>query len=446
LAKPELLGDVRETGIEIRDFHLDAHQKIFEVICFLSDTHHAIDLVTVQSSLRDRGWLDVVGGSMTLTTLFDSPFQYANVIYYAKIVRAKALQRRMIDVCANIINEGFEGVENTEQYIDSAEAQVFEVAQLKVSKDFASIQHIVGQNLEEIQRLYALGGKAVTGLQTGFTDFDKVTTGLHPGQVMVLAARPGMGKTAWFMSAILHACVTDKKVVAVFSLEMSKEELGNRLLSSMLRVDNRRIRTATLTKEEFRRAYEVVGLLEKAHLHVDDSPGIGVLDIRTKCRRLKAKLGQIDLVVIDYLQIMGGMDGGKGKNQSREQEISAISRGLKLISKELGVPVIALSQLSRETEKRNDKRPMLSDLRESGAIEQDADIVAFIHREEYYNKESDQKGIAELIIAKNRHGEQRTVKMAWMPQYTLFANLASDDAPEQLPTQQKPARADDVFL
>lgn len=444
LAKPELLDEVRELGVEPKDFFLESHQKIFETICLLNDSHEAIDMVTVGSKLADRGWTEIVGGTATLMSLFDSAFQFANVLFYAKILRSKALQRRMIETCGDIMSEGFDGVESTEDYIDRAESKIFEVSQMKSSKGFASIQQIVNSNLEEIQRLFALGGKAVTGLETGFVDFDKVTTGLHAGQVMVLAARPGMGKTSWFMSAILHACVQQKKVVAVFSLEMSKEELGIRILSAMLRVDNQRIRTASLTKEEFRRAIDVMGLLKNARLAVDDSAGISVMDIRSKCRRLKAKEKQLDLIIVDYLQIMGSLETSKGKTSNREQEIAAISRGLKLIAKELGVPVIALSQLSRETEKRNDKRPMLSDLRESGAIEQDADIVAFIHREDYYNKDTEKKGIAELIIAKNRHGEQRTIEMAWMAQYTLFANLTHDEPANDRQNVSK--KSDDVFI
>ncbi len=429
LVNNSTLDQVRETGLETRDFFLDAHQKIFEVACLLSDNGKPVDLVTLTSTLRDRSWYDTVGGVNTLTSLFDqASFQIANVVHYGRIVREKALQRRLIETCSSIMDEGLTGVENTENYIDLAETKIFEVSQNKVQRSFTSLSEVISGNMTRVQELFLSGGADVVGLPTGFVDFDKITTGLHPGQVMVLAARPGMGKTSWFISALLHSAVVKKSVAALFSLEMSKEELGFRFFSSISRIDSKRLKTGSLAKEEFRRLMTAAEQLAQARIHIDDTPALTVMDLRSRCRRLKAKEKQLDLIVVDYLQLMRGPKT-QGGGSNREQEISAISRGLKELSKEIGVPIIALSQLSRNVESRTDKRPMLSDLRESGAIEQDADLVCFIYRDDYYNSDSDEKGVAEIIIAKNRHGEPGTVKLAWMGQYTLFANLTQDEAP-----------------
>jgi replicative DNA helicase len=282
--------------------------------------------------------------------------------------------------------------------------------------------------MSKVQELFVNGGQDVVGLPTGFSDFDRMTAGLQPGQVMVLAARPGMGKTSWFVSALLHSCVVGKGVAALFSLEMSKEELGFRFFASISRIEAKRLKTGALAKEEFRRLMTSAEQLGQARIHIDDTPALSVLDIRARCRRLKAKEKQLDLIIVDYLQLMRGPKT-QSSGGNREQEISAISRGLKELAKELRVPIIACSQLSRNVESRTDKRPMLSDLRESGAIEQDADMVCFIYRDDYYNQDSDEKGVAEIIISKNRHGEPGTVKLAWMGQYTLFANLTDSPPP-----------------
>ena len=449
LVNNQALDLVRETGLENRDFFLDAHQKIFEIACYLSDNGQPVDLVTLNSGLNNRGWYEQVGGIQTLTGLFDqASFQIANVAFYGRTVREKALQRRVIETCSEIMDEGLSGVENTENYIDSAETKMFEVSQRKIQRSFSSLAEVISENMSRVQELFLSGGKDVVGLGTGFADFDKITTGLHPGQVMVLAARPGMGKTSWFISALLHASVSQDSVTALFSLEMSKEELGFRFFSGISRIDSKRLKTGALAKEEFRRLMTAAEQLGQAKIHIDDTAALTVMDLRSRCRRLKAKEKRLDLIVVDYLQLMRGPKNTQGSGGSREQEISAISRGLKELAKELRVPIIALSQLSRNVESRNDKRPMLSDLRESGAIEQDADMVVFIYRDDYYNAESDEKGIAEMIIAKNRHGEPGTVKLGWIGQYTLFTNLTNDQPSANTPSPQnlrKPSSPPDEF-
>jgi replicative DNA helicase len=440
LVNNNALDQVREVGVESRDFFLDHHQKIYEIGCFLADQGKPIDLVSISSALRDRGWYEQIGGVNTLTSLFDqASFQIANVAHYGRIIRDKALQRRIIEACSEIMDDGLGGIENTDTYIDNAETKIFEVSQRKQEKAFASLAEIISGNMTRVQELFLAGGQAVVGLPTGFHEFDKLTTGLHPGQVMVLAARPGMGKTSWFISALLHSAVQQDSVTALFSLEMAKEELGFKFFSALSRIDSKRLKTGSLAKEEFRRLMTAAEQLAKARIHIDDTAALTVLDLRARCRRLKAKEKRLDLIVIDYLQLMRGPKGTTGGN-NREQEISAISRGLKELAKEIRVPIIALSQLSRNVESRNDKRPMLSDLRESGAIEQDADMVCFIYRDEYYNPDTEEKGIAELILAKNRHGEPGTVKLAWMGQYTLFANLTNDGHVPQGPPQMAPPR------
>ncbi len=439
---------VRENGLESRDFFTDAHQKIFEAACVLSDTGKPVDFVTLNSLLRDRGWHESVGGVAMLTGLFDqASFQVANVEHYSRIVRDKALQRRLIETCSSIMDEGLSGVENTENYIDVAETKIFEVSQTKTQRAFTTLGEVISSNMAKVQEKFLAGGQEVVGLPTGFTEFDRLTTGLHPGQVMVLAARPGMGKTSWFISALLHSAVVKSSVAALFSLEMSKDEMGFRFFSSLSRIDSKRLKTGALAKEEFRRLMDAADQLRNARIHIDDTPALSVMDLRSRCRRLKAKEKQLDLVVVDYLQLMQGPKTARSNSANREQEISAISRGLKELAKEIGVPIIALSQLSRQVESRTDKRPMLSDLRESGAIEQDADLVAFIYRDDYYNADSDEKGVAEIILAKNRHGEPGTVKLAWLGQYTLFANLTSEDGPGAPPIVRKPTSPpDDISL
>jgi replicative DNA helicase len=440
LVRNDALDMLQEIGLEASDFYRESHRKIFEAAQHLSEKQEPIDLVTLSSILRGRGTYDLVGGTATLTGLFDDAFAVGNVSHYGRMVREKALQRRMIETCSEIISNAIDGVEDTDQFIDESESKVFAVTEQKQNEGFVDLKSILMGNMATIEEL-ALNDQDVTGLGSGFTALDKMTTGFHPGQTIILAARPGMGKTSWITSAIQHAAVRNQSVVAFFSLEMGKEELGFRFLSGLSRIDSRRLKVGKLSTGDWHRLAEAADYLSKARLFIDDGGSLSVLDIRARCRRLLAREKKLDMIVIDYLQLMRGTKASQKGETSREREISEISRGLKQLAKELKVPIIALSQLNRGVETRQDKRPGLSDLRESGAIEQDADIVCFIHREDYYNKDTEDKGIAEIIIAKNRAGETGTVRLAWLGQYTLFANLA-EDQPGQPVSGGRPDKGD----
>ncbi len=421
LSKPVMMDTVISQGIEPRDFYHLAHQRIFDVLVNLSERGEPLDLVTLTSTLRDRGWFEAIGGTSMLTSLFEDHFSPANGSHYAKIVREKALLRRMIEITGEIQSEAFEGVENIEGYLDDAERKVFSVSDTKTSKALTSMQEILVENMHLIESL-SQKNEDVTGLATGFNEYDKLTSGLHGGQLIIVAGRPAMGKTSLVLSMAQNAAVGRKAVVALFSLEMTKEELGFRLLSGLARVDSKSLKIGRLRDNEWQRLAKACDQLQKSRVFIDDSGDLTVMDMRARCRRLFAMEKRIDLIVVDYLQLMRGSKSSKGEN-SREREISEISRNLKALAKELKVPIIALSQLNRGLENRQDKRPMLSDLRESGAIEQDADMVCFVYRDEVYNKESEDRGVAELIVAKHRAGETATVRLAWLSQYTLFANL-----------------------
>ncbi|MBL7715680.1 MAG: replicative DNA helicase [Bdellovibrionales bacterium] len=437
LVNNEAIHRVVETGLESRDFYRDAHQKIFDVLLSLSERGDPVDLITLTSSLKDRGWYDQVGGTGTLTQLFEDQFAPGNINYYAKIVRDKALLRRMIDASAQIAGTAFEGVEDIEAYLDEAEQKVFSVSDAKLTKSFSSMQEILVQNMHTIEE-NAQKKQFVTGLSTGFTDFDRLTSGLHPGQLIIIAGRPAMGKTSLVLSAAQNAAVNSKAVIALFSLEMSKDELGFRFLSGLARIDSKRLKIGRLMDRDWPRLTVAADQLAKAKIFIDDSGGLTVMDMRARCRRLLSIEKKLDLIVVDYLQLMKGSKASQKGDGSREREISEISRNLKELAKELRVPIIALSQLNRGVESRQDKRPMLSDLRESGAIEQDADMVAFVYRDEVYNKDTEDKGVAELIVAKHRAGETDTVRLAWMGEFTLFGNLAHDQGGGQI----SPPRSD----
>lgn len=428
LLRNEAIHQAIEVGLEARDFYREAHQKIFEVLMALSERGEPVDLITLSSSLRDRGWYEHVGGTPALTGLFQDQFGIGNIAYYSRIVRDKALLRRVIDTASEIASEAFEGVEDTEAFLDETERKIFSVSDTKLVKSFSSMQEILTENIHTIEEM---GQKKsdVIGLTTGFHDFDHLTSGLRPGQLVVIASRPAMGKTSLFLSASQNIAMSSKAVVAIFSLEMSKEELGFRLLAMLTRIDSKRLKVGRIaTREDWDRLAKAADQLSKSKIFIDDSGDLTVMDIRARCRRLQSMEKRLDLIVVDYLQLMKGSRGAQRGDGSREREISEISRNLKNLSKELKVPVIALSQLNRGVESRPNKRPMLSDLRESGAIEQDADMVCFIYRDEVYHPDTEDRGIAELIVAKHRAGETATIRLKWLPEYTLFANLARDTA------------------
>jgi len=426
LVQNDSLDEAREAGLLAEHFYLDSHKKIFEIACLLGDRRDPIDLVLLTSALKDRGWYDQIGGGKALTALFDDAFSVGNVSKYSRVVRDKAIQRKMIEACTGIVAVAYSGVEDTEEFLHQAETDVFAVADIRLEDSMHQLKGILLSNMKAIEEL-ALRKEEITGLATGFRAFDRMTTGLHPGQVVIVAARPGMGKTSWILSAIQNAAVKEQKVCAIFSLEMAKEEIGFKLLSGMARIDSKNLKIGRLEDQDWHNLSQAADDLAKSRIFIDDSGAISVMDIRARCRRLLSRESKLDLIVIDYLQLMKGTSKSKGES-SREREIAEISRGLKELSKELKVPIIALSQLNRGVESRQDKRPSLADLRESGAIEQDADMVLFIHREDYYDRDAETKGTAEIIIAKNRSGEPGTVHLAWVPQFTLFANLA-DNSP-----------------
>jgi replicative DNA helicase len=423
LLSNESIHRVVEIGLEPRDFYRESHQKIFEVLLTLSERGEPVDLVTLTSALRDRNYYEQIGGGSTLTSLFEDQYSTGNVGHYARIVRDKAILRRVINTSADIQAEAFDGVEDTEAFLDETERKIFAISDTKSNKQFSSMSDILIDAMHTIEEMSAKKAEVV-GLSTGFHDFDRLTSGLRGGQLMILAARPAMGKTSLFLSAVQNIAM-NKGTVAIFSLEMGKEELGFRMLSGMSRIDAKRLKVGRMLDRDWQRLAQAADGLSKSKIFIDDSGDLTVMDVRARCRRLLAQEKKLDLIVIDYLQLMKGSRAAS-KDGSREREISEISRNLKNIAKELKVPVIALSQLNRGVESRPNKRPMLSDLRESGAIEQDADIVAFIYRDEVYNKDTEDKGIAELIIAKHRAGETDTVRLAWLSEYTLFANLAKD--------------------
>jgi replicative DNA helicase len=443
LLNNESIHRVLEVGLEARDFYRASHQKIFEAVVGLSERGEPSDLVTLTASLRNRGWFEAVGGTPTLTGLFDDSFAVSNVVYYAKIVRDKALLRRVIETTSEIQSDAFEGIEDTEAFLDEAERKVFGISDTKLTKSFSSMNDILIENMHSIEEMSQTKSEVV-GLATGFDEFDALTSGLRPGQLMVLAARPAMGKTSLFISAANNIAQTSNKVVAIFSLEMSKEEIGFRFLSMMSRIDSKRLKIGRISgADDWARLARAADQLSKSKVFIDDSGDLTVMDIRSRCRRLLSSEKRLDLIVVDYLQLMKGTKGASKGDGSREREISEISRNLKSLAKELRVPIIALSQLNRGLESRPNKRPMLSDLRESGAIEQDADIVCFIYRDEVYNKETEDRGIAELIIGKHRAGETATVRLAWLAEYTLFANLAHNAPGTPVPSA-RPHKGNDI--
>jgi replicative DNA helicase len=403
------------------DFYKEAHSKIFEIMLDLFDKNEPIDLITVSGAAKDKGIIERIGGITYLNTLVDQMPSSANITQYAKMVREKALVRNLMNVATEIIEKGHDADMGVENYLDDAEKMIFQVSENKLRPSFISVRDIVKENVKTIERL-AQNKQTVIGVPTGFTDLDRVTSGLQPSDLIVVAGRPSMGKTAFCMNIAQYVgCQQDNSSmqVGIFSLEMSKEQLVTRLLSSESEVGQSKLRTGSLSGMDWQRLAQAAGKLSDAAIFIDDSPGMGVLELRARARRLKKEHG-LSLLIIDYLQLMKG----RTNSERREQEISEISRSLKGLAKELNIPVIAISQLNRMVEQREDRRPRLSDLRESGAIEQDADVIVFIYRDEVYNKEKEEnKGIAEIIIGKQRNGPTDTVKLAFLSECAAFRNL-----------------------
>jgi len=407
------------------DFYSEAHRKIFKTIIEISDKNEPVDLITLSSSLKDKGMLDSVGGTSYLASLVDNVPSAANVANYAKIVKEKAILRGLIGSATNIIDSCYETGSDVDVVLDKAEHSIFEISQNKVRPSFYPIKDIVKDSFLAIEGIYTRKG-LYTGVETGFGKIDDLTSGLQPSDLIIIAGRPSMGKTAFALNIAQFAAMENKIPVAVFSLEMSKEQLGFRLLASEAKVDSQRLRKGQLGEIDWPKLTTAAGRLSEAPLYIDDTAAITVLEMKAKSRRLSAESG-LGLIVVDYIQLMRA----DGYRDNREQEISAISRSLKALAKELKVPVIALSQLNRQVETRTNRRPQMADLRESGAIEQDADVIAFIYRDEVYNKSDDnpEKGTAEIIIAKQRNGPTDTVKLAFLEKFTSFENLAHAEGP-----------------
>ena len=400
------------------DFYREDNRAIYSAILNLYNRSEPIDIITVKAELESMGKFEQVGGLEYLAELPEKVPTTANAEKYIKIVEEKSILRRLIKTANEIIELGYSPTEDVEDIMEGAEKKIFDIMQQKNQKSYTPIKDVLVESFTKLEELYNRK-QHITGVPTGFSELDYKTAGLHGSDLILIAARPAMGKTAFALNIATNASVRAKVPVAVFSLEMSKDQLVNRILCSEAMVDSNKVRTGKLEENDWTKLAESIGPLSEAEIYIDDTPGISVTEIRAKCRKLKLEKN-IGMVVIDYLQLV---QGSNKRNGSREQEISEISRSLKILAKELNVPVIALSQLSRAAEQRPDLRPMLSDLRESGAIEQDADIVMFLYRDDYYNEDSEKKDIAEVIIAKHRGGSTGTVELLWLGSYTKFVNL-----------------------
>ncbi len=419
LLDKEAIITVTET-IQPEDFYKEAHKIIYECMMKLNNKNEPIDLITLTEELRKQGHLEDVGGISYITSLSTIVPTTSNVKYYSDIVKEKSVLRKLIKVSNDILNLGYDSSIKVEDILEKAEKQIFDISQEKSSEDFQSINSVLMDTYDMIERLYT-NKEEITGITSGFEDLNKKINGLQRTDLILIAARPAMGKTAFSLNLVQNAALKGNASVAVFSLEMSKEQLVQRMLSAQSHVELKKIKNGNLDENDWPRIIDAMSVLSNANIYIDDTPGIKISELRSKCRKLKIEKG-LDLILIDYLQLMEG----DNNNESRQQEISKISRSLKIIAKELNCPVVALSQLSRAPEQRSDHRPMLSDLRESGAIEQDADIVMFLYRDEYYHPDSERKNIGEVIIAKNRHGETGSVELVWLGEIQKFANKARE--------------------
>lgn len=406
--------------ITVRDFHSEFHRRIFSAILELYDNNEPVDLITLSNKLSDDKNMAQAGGIAYIASLVDNVPSSANLAHWAKIVREKAIFRGLIGTATDILNKCYDSNSDVDQLLDEAEHAIFDITEKKIKPSFYPLRDIIKDSFRTIESLYERK-ELVTGVATGFSNLDDLTSGLQRSDLIIIAGRPSMGKTAFALNIAQNAALDSGVPVAVFSLEMSKEQLSMRMLSSEARVDSQRLRRGFLGETDWPKLTTAAGRLSEAPIYIDDTPAIQVLEMKAKARRLKAEAG-LGMIVVDYIQLMRSSHS----RESREQEISEISRSLKALAKELNVPVVALSQLNRKVEDRTNRRPQMADLRESGAIEQDADVIAFIYRDEVYNKSENNpdRGIAEIIIGKQRNGPQGTVRLAFLDKYTCFENLA----------------------
>ena len=403
------------------DFYNKQYGVVFETMVELHENGRPVDMVTLQDKLKEKDVPAEVSSLEFVRDIITAVPTSANIRHYANIVAEKSILRKMIRLNEEIENLCYSGKESMEFILEDAEKRIFDLVQKRNSGEFVPIRQVVMNALKKIEAASKTTGR-VTGIATGFYDLDFKTSGMQPADLVLIAARPSMGKTAFVLNIAQHVAFRLNETVAIFSLEMSKEQLVNRMFSLESNVDAQNLRNGTLSDMEWEKLIESAGVIGKSNLIIDDTAGISISELRSKCRKFKLE-HNLKMIIIDYLQLMSG----SGRSESRQQEISEISRSLKSLARELNVPVLALSQLSRAVEQRPDKRPMMSDLRESGAIEQDADVIMFIYRDDYYNKDSEKKGISEIIIGKQRNGPIGTVELVWLPEYTKFANLVKND-------------------
>ncbi len=420
----DALFDVMEV-VKPADFYDENHKEIFQAMIDLNRKNAPVDALTVAEELKKRNSLEMVGGRAYIASLSSMTPTTSNAMEYGRIVAEKASVRRLIETADDIVTKGYDGTMDANQMLDYAESGIFEISQARQKGQYSHIRDVLVENLAIIDRAEQMDG-GLTGITTGFSKLDEMTSGMQKSDLIILAARPAMGKTAFALSLARNAAVKGKASVMIFSLEMAKEQLTQRLLSMESKVDLQTLKTGRLERRDWDDLNVALDILSNSNIHIDDTAGISIMEMKSKCRRLKAEAG-LDLVIIDYLQLMNP----EGKADSRTQEISVISRNLKLLARELDCPVLVLSQLSRAPEQRTDHRPMLSDLRDSGSIEQDADIVIFLYRDEYYNKEDTEKpGECEVIVAKHRSGPTGSVDVAWIERYTQFKDKASGNIPD----------------
>ena len=405
------------------DFYRGSHRKIFRAMLTLSEKGEPIDLITLADTLKARAELQEIGGATYLAELADKVPSAANIVHYARIVREKAVLRSLINVCSEIVTRCYNGEEDIERFLDEAERLIFDVSEKRIRPSFFKMGDMIMDTIKLVEKLYERK-ELVTGVPTGFLDLDRMTAGLQPSDLIIVAARPSVGKTAFVLNIAQYVTLHANTAVGIFSMEMAKEQLVLRMLCSEARVDNAKVRTGYLGERDFPRLAMAAGRLAEAPIYIDDTPAQNVLELRAKTRRLKRE-ANIGLVIIDYLQLMRGLDA----QENRTQELSEISRSLKSLAKELNIPVVALSQLNRQVEQRADKRPVMSDIRESGSIEQDADVIMFIYRDEVYKPDSQDEGVAEIIIGKQRNGPTGTVRLAFRKEYTRFDNLVEHAEP-----------------